>query len=175
MHNQDNREHDLLDSDDYYQFHGGLSNAVKKVSGREPHLYFGDNSRHKRPKVHKLKKEIDKVIRSRLLNPKWIEGIKEHGYKGAFEMSASLDYLFAYDATTDVVSDWSYSSILKSWLKDEATLKFFMNENPWVLRDISERFLEAANRGMWNANDEELNLIKEIVLLSDKNIEEFNF
>ena len=101
--------------------------------------------------------------------------IKEHSYKGAFEMSASLDYLFAYDATTDVVSDWSYSSILKSWLKDKDTLKFFMNENPWVLRDISERFLEAANRGMWNANDEELNIIKEIVLLSEKNIEEFNF
>ena len=175
MHNQDNREHDLLDSDDYYQFHGGLSNAVKKVSGSQPQLYFGDNSRHNRPKVHKLQKEIDKVIRSRLLNPKWIEGIKEHGYKGAFEMSASLDYLFAYDATTDVVSDWSYSSILKVWLKDEDTLKFFMNENPWVLRDISERFLEAANRCMWNANDEELNLLQEIVLLSDKNIEEFNF
>ncbi len=175
MHNQDNREHDLLDSDDYYQFHGGLSNAVKKISEKQPQLYFGDNSRHKRPKVHKLKREIDKVIRSRLINPKWIEGIKEHGYKGAFEMSASLDYLFAYDATTNVVTDWSYSSILNSWLRDEDILKFFMTENPWALRDISERFLEASNRGMWNANDKDLDLIKEIVLLSEKNIEEFNF
>ena len=89
LHSQDNREHDILDSDDYYQFQGGLISAIKKTSGTDPKAYFADNSRYQRPRIHKLSKEIDKVVRSRLLNPKWIEGMTKHGYKGAFEMSAS--------------------------------------------------------------------------------------
>ena len=119
LHNQDNREHDILDSDDYYQFHGGLSCATEYINGEETNIYFGDNSKFKYPRVHKLEKEIDKVFRSRLINPKWINGMMEHGYKGAFEMSASLDYLFSFDATTNVVPNWCYKSIIDKWMRNQ--------------------------------------------------------
>ncbi|AAQ00002.1 MULTISPECIES: cobaltochelatase subunit CobN [Prochlorococcus] len=175
LHSQDNREHDLLDSDDYYQFHGGLSAAVKELSGICPDIYFGDNSRKNKPRIHKLEKEIDKVVRSRLLNNKWIEGMKEHGYKGAFELSASLDYLFAYDATTGSVPKWCYSSIREQWLDNDSTKNFLIEQNPWVLRDISERFLEAYNRKMWSASKSELNKIKRLLLEAEKTIEESNY
>ncbi len=172
LHNQDNREHDILDSDDYYQFHGGLSAAIEKISGKKPDLWIGDNSRHQRPRMHKLEKEIDKVIRTRLLNPKWIDAMKKHGYKGAFEMSASLDYLFAYDASTDRIDDWYYSAICESWLKNKATQKFISDNNPWALKDIAERLLEASNRGMWKTHtNSELELLKEIIIETESQIE----
>ena len=156
-HNQDNQEHDLLDSDDY-QFHGGLA-AVEQRRGQPPQMWFGDHSRRERPRLHRLR-EIDKVMRSRLLNPRWIEGMRQHGYKGAFEMGASLDYLFAYDAATDRVPDWCYGALSDQWLAEERNVEFLMSSNPWVLRDMAERLLEAANRGLWqSATDEQLQLL----------------
>ena len=172
LHNQDNREHDLLDSDDYYQFHGGLSAAVERVSGERPQLWFGDHSRRERPRLHRLEKELDKVMRSRLLNPRWIEGMQRHGYKGAFEMGASLDYLFAYDAATDRVPDWCYGALCDQWLGEETTLEFLKSRNPWVLRDMAERLLEASNRGLWeSANDSQIERLKQLVTTSEAQIE----
>ncbi|TRX62754.1 cobaltochelatase subunit CobN [Fulvivirga sp. M361] len=153
VQNQDNREHDLLDSDDYYQFQGGLANAVESVSGKQPATYFGDHSRPHQPKIKTLKQELLKVFRSRVVNPKWIEGVKRHGYKGAFEMAATLDYLFAYDATTGLVEDFMYENIAKSYLVDPDNREFLDKANPWALRDMSERLLEAIQRGMWNEPD----------------------
>ncbi len=173
LHSQDNREHDILDSDDYYQFQGGLISAIKEISGKSPQAYFADNSRYNRPQIHKLSKEIDKVVRSRLLNPKWLNGIKRHGYKGAFEMSASLDYLFSFDATTNLVPNWCYQSITSSWIIDKNTYNFIIDNNRWALRDIAERLLEASNRGLWeNATKEELLIIKNVLSVVDKKIEQ---
>ncbi len=176
LHNQDNREHDLLDSDDYYQFQGGLASAVEKVTGKQPSIWFADHSNTERPKVHKLSKEIDKVVRSRLLNERWLDGMKKHGYKGAFELSASLDYLFAYDAATDVVPDWCYSNVCKKWLMDKSIKEFLIENNPWVLRDMAERLLEANNRNMWkSATKVEQAYLKELVNESDFIIESSKF
>ncbi len=173
LHSQDNREHDILDSDDYYQFQGGLVSAIKKVSGKSPQAYFADNSRYKRPRVHKLTKEIDKVVRSRLINPKWLDGMKNHGYKGSFEMSASLDYLFSYDATTNLVPNWCYKTITSKWLQDIDTKNFIFDSNPWALRDIAERLLEASNRELWtNATNHEIEIIKKVLTDVDRKIEE---
>ncbi|AII43443.1 hypothetical protein KR100_08725 [Synechococcus sp. KORDI-100] len=172
LHNQDNREHDLLDSDDYYQFHGGLSAAVETSSGQRPQLWFGDHSRHERPRLHRLEKELDKVVRSRLLNPRWINGMKQHGYKGAFEMGASLDYLFAYDAATDRVPDWCYGALCDQWLADDDTLSFLSQRNPWVLRDMAERLLEASNRGLWEQpRRDQLDRLRDLVISSEARIE----
>lgn len=155
LHNQDNREHDLLDSDDYYQFQGGLSAAIEHLTGTAPALWFGDHSRQQRPRLHRLEKEFDKVLRSRVLNPRWIEAMRGHGYKGGFEMAASLDYLFAYDASTGRVPDWSYGAIHRSWLQDPQVLAFLKQSNPWALRDMAERLLEAHNRGLWQGADDQ--------------------
>jgi len=149
LQNQDNREHDILDSDDYYQFHGGMTVAIASVSGNAPAVYFGDNSRMAQPKVRKLSEEIARVYRSRVVNPKWISGAMRHGYKGAFEMSATLDYLFAYDATTNCVSDFMYEGIAEAYIFNPEVQNFIKSSNPWALRDISERLLEANQRGMW--------------------------
>ncbi len=142
MQNQDNREHDILDSDDYYQFQGGLANAVETVSGGQPAIYFGDHARPDNPTVKTLQQELLKVFRSRVVNPKWIEGVKRHGYKGAFEIAATLDYMFAYDATTNLVEDFMYESFAQTYLFDAATAAFIEKSNPWALRDMSERLLE---------------------------------
>ncbi|WP_103865725.1 cobaltochelatase subunit CobN [Aquimarina sp. I32.4] len=149
MQNQDNREHDILDSDDYYQFHGGLANAVKTVKGDDAEIYFGDHSRPETPKIKTLKEELLKVYRSRVINPKWIAGVQRHGYKGAFEMAATLDYLFAYDATTNLIDDFMYEGITESYLLKEENKEFIKQHNPWALKDMSERLLEAIQRGMW--------------------------
>jgi cobaltochelatase CobN len=172
LHNQDNREHDLLDSDDYYQFQGGLSAAVERERGQPPALWFGDHSRQARPRLHRLEREFDKVIRSRLLNPRWIEAMAGHGYKGGFEMAASLDYLFAYDASTGRVPDWSYGALSETWLASEAVLSFLRRSNPWALRDMAERLLEAHHRGLWrDPADGEIDRIKALVLESEALIE----
>ena len=172
LHNQDNREHDLLDSDDYYQFQGGLSAAVERVSGQRPALWFGDHSRSQRPRLHRLERELDKVLRSRLLNPRWIRGIQSHGYKGGFEMAASLDYLFAYDASTGRVPDWGYGAISQAWLGSAEVLAFLRQSNPWALRDMAERLLEAHHRGLWQgAEATEIERLGQLVLDSEALIE----
>ena len=155
MHNQDNREHDILDSDDYYQFQGGLANAVQTVTGTQPSIYFGDHARPENPQVKTLKQELLKVYRSRVINPKWIAGVKRHGYKGAFEMAATMDYLFAYDATTDLVDDFMYEGITRAYLFDEDNRQFIEQVNPWALKDMTERMLEAIQRGMWKQPEKE--------------------
>ncbi|MEB3269299.1 MAG: cobaltochelatase subunit CobN [Leptolyngbya sp.] len=149
LHNQDNREHDLLDSDDYYQFQGGLTAAVRSVSGQQPATYFGDHSQIANPKVRSLREEISRVYRSRVVNPKWIAGVMRHGYKGAFEMAATVDYLFAYDATTRCVADHMYTGVANAYVLDETVQAFVRQANPWALRDMAERLLEAHQRGLW--------------------------
>ncbi|MGB3755471.1 MAG: cobaltochelatase subunit CobN, partial [Rivularia sp. (in: cyanobacteria)] len=149
LHNQDNREHDLLDSDDYYQFQGGLTAAVRSLTGKNPQTYFGDNSIPANPRVRKLQQEIARVYRSRVINPKWIEGVMRHAYKGAFEIAATVDYLFAYDATANCVENHMYQGICESYLFDTNVCEFIEDNNPHALRDIAERLLEAYQRGLW--------------------------
>ncbi|MBW4667656.1 MAG: cobaltochelatase subunit CobN [Cyanomargarita calcarea GSE-NOS-MK-12-04C] len=149
LHNQDNREHDLLDSDDYYQFQGGLTAAVRSLQGNNPQTYFGDNSIPAKPQVRQLKEEIARVYRSRVINPKWIAGVMRHGYKGAFEMAATVDFLFAYDACAKCVEDHMYEGIAQGYLLDPVVCDFIFQKNPYALRDIAERLLEAHKRGLW--------------------------
>ena len=176
LQNQDNREHDLLDSDDYYQFQGGLTAAVKSVSGKNPEVYFGDNSQPNNPKVRKLTEEIARVYRSRVINPKWIKGVMRHGYKGAFEMAATVDYLFAYDATTQCVSDYMYRGVAQAYILDEQVQQFIRDKNPWALRDMAERLLEANQRGMWKeVSNEMLDELKAIVNEAEGEIENLNY
>ncbi len=173
LHNQDNREHDLLDSDDYYQFQGGLTAAVRAVSGKNPQTYFGDNSIMENPKVRQLSEEITRVYRSRVVNPKWIEGVMRHGYKGAFEISATVDYLFAYDATAQCVQDYMYEGVAQAYLLDKKVQQFLEGKNPWAMRDIAERLLEAQQRGMWsNADSETLDQLRNIVHQAEGVVEE---
>ncbi|BAY85303.1 cobaltochelatase [Calothrix parasitica NIES-267] len=172
LHNQDNREHDLLDSDDYYQFQGGLAAAVRSLTGKNPQTYFGDNSIPANPRVRKLRTEIARVYRSRVVNPKWIEGVMRHAYKGAFEMAATVDYLFAYDATANCVENHMYQGICESYLFDTNVCEFIENNNPHALRDIAERLLEAYQRGLWqDVNISTLDNLRNLVHQAEAAIE----
>src|SRR5205085_2643637 len=147
--NQDNREHDIFDSDDYLQFHGGMIATIQALTGRAPRKYFGDSADPRRAKVRDLKEEALRVFRTRVVNPKWLDSIRRHGYKGALEMAATVDYLFGYDATAGVVDGWMYEQVAATYVFDETNREFMERSNPWALRGVSERLLEAAERGLW--------------------------
>ncbi len=149
VHNQDNREHDLLDSDDYYQFEGGMTAAVEEASGRRPSVYHNDHSRPERPLVRTLEEEVGRVVRSRVVNPKWIAGVMRHGYKGAFEIAATVDYLFAFAATTGAAKSHHFDLAYDAFLADEEVRAFLADNNPAALREIADRFTEAAARTLW--------------------------
>ncbi|NDJ19112.1 cobaltochelatase subunit CobN, partial [Myxacorys almedinensis] len=172
LHNQDNREHDLLDSDDYYQFQGGLTVAVRSLQGKNPTTYFGDHALPENPKVRSLNEEIARVYRSRVVNPKWIAGVMRHGYKGAFEMAATVDYLFAYDATAQCVEDFMYQGVAEAYVFDATVQEFVQQKNPWALRDMAERLLEANQRGLWQQVEQKtLDRLRAIALQAEGEIE----
>jgi cobaltochelatase CobN len=149
VQNQDNREHDLLDSDDYYQFEGGIAAAVEHLSGRAPISYHNDHSRPERPVIRTLEDEIGRVVRARVVNPKWIAGVMRHGYKGAFEIAATVDYLFAFAATTRAVRDHHFDAVHAAFIEDEAVRDFMAQANPAALREAAARLAEALARGLW--------------------------
>ena len=149
VQNQDNREHDLLDSDDYYQFEGGAAAAVSTLQGRDRPIYHNDHSRPERPVIRTLEDEIGRVVRSRVTNPKWINGVKRHGYKGAFEIAATVDYMFAFAATTGAVKSHHFDMVNAAFLEDEDTRAFIETYNAPALREIAERLAEAMDRGLW--------------------------
>jgi cobaltochelatase CobN len=149
--NVDSREHDILDSDDYYQYHGGMIATVRALTGHDPAAYLGDSSDPSRVVARTLAEETRRVFRARVANPRWIASMIRHGYKGAAELSATVDYLFGYDATAGVAEDWMYEQVAAKYLLDEDVAAFMARCNPWAARAVAERLLEAAERGLWAA------------------------
>jgi cobaltochelatase CobN len=149
VHNQDNREHDLLDSDDYYQFEGGLALVVRQLSGRTPAVWHNDHSRPEAPRIRSLREEIGRVVRGRAANPRWLAGVMRHGYKGAAEIAATVDYLFAFAATARAVDDTHFEALYDAYLTDDRVRGFMAEHNPAALAETSRRFLEAIDRGLW--------------------------
>jgi cobaltochelatase CobN len=147
--NVDTREHDIADSDDYFQYHGGMVATVRALTGTAPAAYVGDSTRPDAVRTRTLSEETSRVFRARVVNPRWIAAMRRHGYKGAFELAATVDYLFGYDATTGVVADWMYEKLAEAYVFDPETTKFLTESNPWARHSITERLLEAADRGMW--------------------------
>ena len=151
--NTDTREHDIADSDDYFQYHGGMVAMVRSLTGRNPAAYIGDSAVPDAVQTRTLAQETRRVFRARVVNPRWIAAMQRHGYKGAFELAATVDYLFGYDATAGVVADWMYEQLAASYVFDPENRAFMAKSNPWALRGIAERLLEAADRGLWAQPD----------------------
>lgn len=149
VHNQDNREHDLLDSDDYYQFEGGLTATAEALSGRKPAVYHNDHSRPERPLTRTLEEEISRTMRSRVVNPKWIAGIMRHGYKGAFEIIATVDYMFAFAATTGAVKTHHFDLAFEAFILDEKVSDFIKDNNRHGYDELCDKFRDAITRGFW--------------------------
>ncbi|MGK5531975.1 cobaltochelatase subunit CobN [Streptomyces sp. URMC 129] len=153
--NVDTREHDLMDADDYFQYHGGMVAMVRHLTGGSPEAYIGDSAVPDQVKTRTLGEETNRVFRARVVNPRWMAAMRRHGYKGAFEMAATVDYLFGYDATAGVVADWMYEKLAAEYVFDPENREFMRRSNPWALRGITERMLEAADRGLWAEPDRE--------------------
>lgn len=170
--NTDTREHDIADSDDYFQYHGGMVATVRALTGKAPAAYIGDNTRPDAVRTRTLSEETNRVFRARVVNPRWINAMRRHGYKGAFEMAATVDYLFGYDATAHVMADWMYERLSAEYVLDDENRKFMAESNPWALHGMAERLLEAAGRGMW-AQPEQATLdgLRQVLLETEGELE----
>ncbi|MBU9765446.1 cobaltochelatase subunit CobN [Mycobacterium sp. TNTM28] len=170
--NTDTREHDIADSDDYFQYHGGMVATVRALTGQAPAAYIGDNTRPDAVRTRTLSEETNRVFRARVVNPRWITAMRRHGYKGAFEMAATVDYLFGYDATAHVMADWMYERLSAEYVLDDENRKFMAESNPWALHGMAERLLEAAGRGMW-AEPEQATLdgLRQVLLETEGELE----
>jgi len=171
LQNQDNREHDVLDSNDYYQFQGGMTAAVRHLAGQQPQVYHADHSNPDTPRIRTLHEEIARVIRSRVVNPKWLDGVKRHGYKGAAEIAVTVDYLYGYDATARVVADHQYALVADAYVNDADTREFMQQHNPHALHAVCERLLEAMQRGLWQDPGDYRGRIEQHLLDSEQHIE----
>jgi len=172
LHNQDNREHDIFDSDDYFQFHGGMIASIRALTGVQPKAYFGDSSRPDAVRVRDLKEEALRVYRSRVVNPKWIESIKRHGYKGGLELAATVDYIFGFDATAQIAPDFIYEGLAEHYALSQEMQDFLSKSNPWALNAIAERLLEAAKRELWDKpNPKTLEALRGVLLDSEAILE----
>ena len=154
--NVDNRESDILDSDDYFQYHGGMVATIRALTGVEPKAYVGDSTSPEAVHTRTLQEETNRVFRARVINPRWIASMQRHGYKGAFELAASVDYLFGFDATAGVIPDWMYEKLATEYVLDETNQQFMRRANPWALRGIIEKLGEARDRGLWEQPDPQL-------------------
>jgi cobaltochelatase CobN len=172
-HNTDTLEHDIADSDDYFQYHGGMIATVRALTGHAPRAYIGDSTRPDTVRTRSLEEETARVFRARVVNPRWIDAMKRHGYKGAFELAATVDYLFGYDATAGVVHDWMYETLTQSYVLDADTRAFFERSNPWALHGITERLLEAADRKLWDSPEPEtLAALRQVYLETEGDLED---
>jgi cobaltochelatase CobN len=170
--NQDNREHDIFDSDDYLQYHGGMIATVRALTGRNPKAFFGDTANPGRTQVRDLADEARRVFRSRVVNPKWLSSIKRHGYKGAAELAATVEYLFGYDATAGIIEDWMYEHLTRAYVLDADMQEFFAQNNPWALHDMSATLLEAIERKLWEQPDPEmLAQLRQVYLKTEADLE----
>jgi cobaltochelatase CobN len=170
--NTDTREHDIADSDDYFQYHGGMVATVRALTGKAPAAYIGDNTRPDAVRTRTLSEETTRVFRARVVNPRWINAMRRHGYKGAFEMAATVDYLFGYDATAHVMADWMYERLSAEYVLDDENRKFMAESNPWALHGMAERLLEAAGRGMWAQPDQAtLDGLRQVLLETEGELE----
>jgi cobaltochelatase CobN len=170
--NTDTLEHDIIDSDDYFQYHGGMIATVRALTGQAPRAYIGDSTRPETVRTRSLSEETARIFRARVVNPRWISAMQRHGYKGAFELAATVDYLFGYDATAGVVEDWMYEKVTEQYVLDPENRKFMEQSNPWALHGIAERLLEAADRNMWESpNPETLQALKQVYLDTEGDLE----
>lgn len=170
--NESTVEYDMLDSDDFYAYHGGLIACVRANSGKAPLAVTGHTDDPDRPVTRDLDRETARIVRSRVLNPKWLSGLQRHGFKGAQEIAATVDTFFGWDATAEVAEDWMYQSMAEKFLFDEKTRQWMEQVNRWSVHSVSERLLEAHQRGMWQTDEETLRRLRGIYMQAEGTCEE---
>ena len=171
--NEDSREYDMMSCTDFYNYYGGLIVAAKTVRGELPFAVMGDSSDPKRVKMRTTFEEAKHVLRARLVNPKWLEGMKRHGYKGAGDISHMMDVVLGWDATAEVIDDWMYEKVAEAYALDPEMRKWMKEVNPHALQNILDKLLEAIGRGMWNADPSMQAALRDSYLDIEGEIEEW--
>jgi cobaltochelatase CobN len=169
--NHDSRELDILDNDDDFMYLGGMIAAVKEYGGKDPVSFVGDSSNPEAPVLRTVAEESRFLFRSRILNPKWLEGLKPHRYRGAQELSALVDFAFGWDATSGILEDWQYRSLAETFLFDESCRAWLAEDNPHALMHMAGRLLEAVDRGMWEPDAETLGRLRSLYLSVESTLE----
>jgi cobaltochelatase CobN len=170
--NEDSREYDLFSCVDFNAYHGGMNAAVKSASGRYARSYSGDSSDPRKPRIRSTEEEGRFVFRTRVLNPKWIQGMKRHGFKGAGDLSKLIDVVFHWDASSAILADWQYAEMAKTYAFDPAMQEFFKQHNPYAMQNIVERLLEAIARGMWENPGDDKDKLETLLLEAEGAIED---
>ena len=170
--NEDNHETNMMSSDDYNAYHGGLIAAVRSYSGKKPHSYEGDSTDKSQIKVRTVEEVAKRVFRAESINPKFIEGMMKHGYKGAADLSSRVSISFQWDATSDVMEDWMYEKLAEKYALDRHVQDWMKEVNPWALQRITETLLEAEKRGLWHAKEETLGALQDLYLEVEGELEE---
>ena len=171
--NEPTREFDLLDGDDFFNYFGGMVAAITTHSGKQKPAYVPSTSDTDHVETLSLHEELSRVMRAKVCNPKWIKGLMKHGYRGATQVAGMVSYAFGWDATTNVVDDWMYEKIAEKYAFDKTNSDWMREVNPWALHSITENLLEANQRGMWNASEENVEKLKQIYIEMEGNFEEF--
>lgn len=174
IQNQDNREISMLNSDDYNAYHGGMVAAVRSIKGEAPRSYCGDSSDRKKVIMRSLQEELKRMFRGEAVNPKFIEGMKQHGYKGAADLANYVAHSYQWDATSDIMEDWMYEKYAEKYALDASMQEWMKEVNPWALQRIAETLLEAAQRGLWNAKDDTKRELEQLYLSIEGELEERN-
>ena len=170
--NSVSREYDMFDNDDVYIFLGGLNAAVTSVSGSRPMSFIGDSSDTSKVKTKTIEEESKFIFRSKILNPKWLNGLKQHGFKGAQEVSEMFEYVFAWDATSDIIEPWMYESMAETYIFNEENRDWIEDVNPFAMREMIQQLLEAVERGMWEPSKETMDKLSELFVLNEEILEE---
>ena len=168
----DNREINLLSADDFNSYHGGLIAGVRSCSGKMPRTYCADSTDQSHVVVRTIEEEVKRVFRGEIMNPKFINGMKEHGYKGAADMGNYVAHCYQWDATSDVMDDWMYEDLAVKYALDPEIRQWMEEVNPWALHRIAEVLLEAEQRQMWNAKSKTKKELQKLLLDIEGEIEE---
>lgn len=170
--NEDNHETNMLSSDDYNAYHGGMIAAVRSIKGSAPKSYCGDSTDRTRVTMHSVQEEAKRIFRSEAINPKFIEGMMNHGYKGAADMANMIAHSYQWDATSAVMEDWMYEKYAEKYAFDPTVQEWLRDVNPWALQRMAEILLEAEQRGLWKAKDETKAELQRLYLDMEGELEE---
>ena len=162
----------MFSSDDYNAYHGGMIATVRALTGKAPHSYSGDTSDRQRIVVRTVAAEAERLFRGEAMNPKFIEGMKEHGYKGASDLANYLAHSYQWDATSAVMEDWMYEGYARKYVLDASMQEWLQEVNPWALHRMAETLLEAEQRGLWKAREETKEELRELFLSIEGDLEE---
>jgi len=170
--NHNTRAVDMLDMDDDFDCLGGFNAAVKTVRGQDAESFMGDSSDMQNLKLRTAAEECQFIFRSKIDNPKWLNGLKQHGFAGAKELSKLFDYTMGWSATSNIVKDWMYKDLAERFVLDRETREWIKDENPHAMMAMLGRLQEAIERGLWDADDEIKQKLKDVYLEFEERIEE---